>query len=362
MDVHAINGSVILGIKTWNDYKNTAMNTTQWIVLLAYLLFLCKNFKRLRAFFHMRRMYKREFFTDEQVDSIMDKVDQKVEDTQNSGQDFYYKGKKVADKQDLDLAYKYAYRKMCENKGFKFTRFGEKMLEYDCTHTEKTCKRDTTLHDYTDSYSEETLADITDGICTDVTDSSGRPIKDSDGKVKVKCKDIKYAFKVGDKSYDGQIEKDLLEEGHLYNKGDKVKIEYNAENPKLNRLKSPLNAYKGRTENSLDHLEWRPDSKKCVLAYQPLIDFCNDNELTYDRDTGKCSVNKKYCECRGVEWRSGTVDCRYRPGQKEAATVFGKSLTQGITLPPYCMADSPYIASLGPAGVAYSLYRQSKKD
>lgn len=263
----------------------------------------------------------------------MDKVDEKIEKTQEAGQDFYYYGKKVATKTDLENCYKYAYKMMCKNKGFEFSWFGDGLLDYDCSHTEKTCKRDTRLHD---NFSEEIDAEIVSATCMPVLDESGKQKIDEDKKPINKCKDVKYTFTVDGKKYEAKISEELIE-NKMFKVKDKIKVQYEPQNPELNRLKNELNRFKERTENSLDHLEWRPKDKKCVLAYQPLVDFCNDNGLTYDKNIGKCSVNKEYCECRGLEWRSGTIDCRYRPGQKETSMVFGKTMTQGVAVPPYCL-------------------------
>ena len=318
------------------------MNNRVFILLTLLLLF--RYFKRLLVFFEFCKVYKnkvhREGFENEQIqqfmddNKIMDKVDAQISETQNSGQDFYYKGKKVANKTDLDNAYKYAYKKMCESKGFKFSRFGKELNEYDCSHTEQTCKRDTKLHDL---YSKETTAIIDKTDCKEAMDDVGKPLKNTDGTPVITCKNVEYSFNVGGKKYTGKITKELLKETNkMYKKGDSIYVQYEPDNPESNRLKSTLNAFKG-SDNAMEHLEWRPKDKKCVLGFKPLVDFCNENELTYDNNIGKCSVNKKYCECRGVEWRSGTVDCRMRPGQKETSYAFGKTMTQGVAVPPYCL-------------------------
>lgn len=326
--------------------------TLRTIYMIFVIFLFMRYFKRLCVFFQMRRMKKRlEGFSNEQVSYIMDKVNQKVEDTQAAGGDFYYKGKKVANKQDLENTYKYAYRKMCESKGFKFSRFGKELLEYDCSHTEATCKRDTTLHD---NYSKEATATIDSADCAEAKDDEGKTIM-KDGKPVILCKNVQYSFKVGDKTHKGKVTNDILKDINVkFHKGDSYSIQYEPDNPDSNRLKSNLNAFK-KTDNSMDHLEWRPKEKKCVLAYQPLVEFCNEEGLTYDKNIGKCSVNKKYCECRGLEWRSGTIDCKYRPGQKETSYVFGKTMTQGIAVPAHCLSPKTHLLmALGPAGMAYA--------
>jgi hypothetical protein len=176
------------------------------------------------------------------MDIIEDKVSASIANRQNRGETLYYNGKKIATRKDFEKAMQYAYKKMCESKGFVFTHIGENMNDYRCEHTEKTCKRDSTLH-------------------------------------------------------------------------NEEKIE---------------------TDNSMDHLEWRPNVKKCVLAYKPYVKLCNENKLTYDKDIGKCEPNKKYCECRGLKWKPHTKDCQYYPGQKETSYMFGKTMTQGFMMPGYC--------------------------
>lgn len=333
------------------------------IFKLLTLLLLFRYFKRLLVFFEYCKLCKdkvrREGYENEQIqqfmddNQIMDKVDAKVEETQNSGQDFYYKGKKVVNKTDLENAYKYAYKKMCETKGFKFTRFGKELNEYDCSHTEQTCKRDTKLHD---NYSAETTAKIDKSDCKEAMDDEGKPLMNEDGTPMITCMNVEYSFDVNGKKYTGKITKELLKNiTKMMMKGDSIYVQYEPDKPESNRLKSELNAFK-QTDNTMEHLEWRPKDKQCVLAYKPLVDFCNENGLTYDKNIGKCSVNRKYCECRGLEWRSGTVDCRYRPGQKETSYMFGKTMTQGIALPPYCMSDG-HLAAMGPIGMAYAAAR-----
>ena len=322
----------------------TLLLVYRYLIKIIFIFQLCNAY---------RKTTRREGFSNEQSSWVMDKVDEKIEQTQSSGQNFYYKGKKVADKIDLENAYKYAYRKMCENKGFKFSRFGKELIEYNCSHTEETCKRDTKLHDI---YSKEATAKIDKSDCKEAIDDNGKPLENDDGSPVVTCKNVEYSFDVDGKKYTGKISKELLKETTgMMKKGDSIFVQYEPDNPESNRLKSELNAFKS-SDNAMEHLEWRPKEKKCVLAFKPLVEFCNENGLTYDKEIGKCSVNKKYCECRGVEFRSGTVDCRYRPGQKEASYAFGKTLTQGITLPPYCMSDG-HLAALGPVGLAYAAAR-----
>lgn len=169
-------------------------------------------------------------------------VSQNVEELQSQGKDVYYKGKKVANKEDIKNAMKYAYKTLCLENGFTFEQYGPETTDYRCRHTKETCNNLSTLH----------------------------------------------------------------------KKGD-------------------------AGNNFLEHLEWRPDTQNCVLGIKGYVDMCNTQGLTYDKDLGKCKPNKKYCKCRGLKWKPKTEDCQYYPGQKETSFMFGKTMTQGVAVPPSCL-------------------------
>lgn len=205
-----------------------------------YLLFLfC-------AFIIFKRKCKTEYMIEgtmneeqqKKMDKVMSQIGNFISGGQDVGRTFYWKGKQIATKEDITNAYKYAYQEMCKSKGFKFNTTGNEVLNFSCSHTEETCKRDSSF----------------------------------------------------------------------------------------------LNG--SNSKNINDHLEWRPNSKQCVIAYKDYRDFCENEKLDYDENIGQCKVNKKYCECKGVEYKSG--DCKYREGQRETATVTGKTLSQHFTRPAHC--------------------------
>ena len=207
--------------------------------LVVFLMYIC-----IRILCKSVHIY-RELYTEndtQALEIVENKSNEIINEKKSKGESMYYKGKKIADNKDYENAMKYAYKKMCEKKGFIFTRFGDNINDYRCHHTKKTCERDTILH-----------------------------------------------------------------------KEDAI-----------------------NSENSLEHLEWRANHKKCVIAYKPYIDLCNKDALTYHKDIGKCEPNKKYCECRGLKWKPHTKDCQYYPGQKETSYMFGKTMTQGFMMPINC--------------------------
>lgn len=199
----------------------------------------------------------------EQLESLLGDVGAYVSKSQEAGQQLYYKGKKIANKKDMENAYKYAYKKMCESKGFNFYSTGDEIMDFDCTHTEATCKRDSSLH------------------------------------------------------------------------------KSNSE----------------RSDNSMDHLEWRPNQNECVLAYEGYIDMCKEQELDYDNNVGRCQVTREYCECRGIDYKqsSSGPDCKLKEGQKEASYVVGKTLSQHFARPPYCITAEELVkAASFPIGLIAS--------
>ena len=87
------------------------------------------------------------------------------------------------------------------------------------------------------------------------------------------------------------------------------------------------------TGNDYDmkYLEWRGSKdglNKCVYAFSGYKERCEENALTYDKTKGQCKTNKKYCECKGVEYKDG--DCWRDPVSKAFGTVFGNTVTQGF--------------------------------
>lgn len=80
----------------------------------------------------------------------------------------------------------------------------------------------------------------------------------------------------------------------------------------------------------LQYTEWRgnrEDVNRCVYAYSGYKQRCEDDGLTYDEDLGRCKTNKRYCECKGLEYKNG--DCWRDPMSVGFGTVFGNTITQG---------------------------------
>lgn len=90
-------------------------------------------------------------------------------------------------------------------------------------------------------------------------------------------------------------------------------------------------------DTGIGYLEWRggdDEWDKCVIAYKGYKDYCIDNDLIYNPSKGKCQNFKEYCECRGAKYRNN--DCWLNPAQVGFGKAFGKTVTQGMNVAPYC--------------------------
>ena len=84
------------------------------------------------------------------------------------------------------------------------------------------------------------------------------------------------------------------------------------------------------------YAEWSNDTYggSCILASSTVRAACEENQLSYNIETGLCDINETYCKMKGADWLPNPVinmhDCVIPDGQKFLEVIFGTTVVRGI--------------------------------
>jgi hypothetical protein len=194
----------------------------------------------------------------------------------------------VATPIDIKRAYKYALKKMCDAGGYTWVEQADEFT-YDCKHTQDTCERDSvypTLTDTTPKYYEWR---------------------------KPETKDAQIAA-----SRAGQL------------------IDTST------RTLSQIAGHSSLRESS-SNINNKDTGGVCIMGNEMYRKFCEDNGLTYNKQTGKCVTNKQYCNNRCLPFCNG--DC-FRPPkswlvEQVIGTTVGRTLNCAANMATSAVCNIP---------------------
>lgn len=180
---------------------------------------------------------------------------------------------RVENDKDKKLALKYALKKVCEKRGYKWIEGGDEFT-YDCKHTEETCKRDSvypTKEGAIPQYFEWRASNS-----SDAKDVGSKTVNIMDGRPQSLSKSV------------GQ---------------------------------SSLS----ESENDINNED---AGGLCILGNERFRSFCEENGLTYNPDDGSCVTNRKYCNNRCLPFCNG--DCYLPPDSWAYEQIFGATLSRSF--------------------------------
>jgi hypothetical protein len=185
---------------------------------------------------------------------------------------------RVANETDKNRAIKFALETLCKKKGHRWIPLGGE-LEFDCKFTKKSC-----------------------------INESVYPTPEN--------KPAKYYEWRDSKSEDAQ----KVVENTLNSKSKNIDV-YDVSQETLSK-KAGLSSASQKKSDILDK------EGLCIIGNEYFRKFCEDNNLTYNKDTGACVTNEPYCLKRVLPFCDG--DCYKPPGSWLAESVLGTTLGRSL--------------------------------
>ena len=180
---------------------------------------------------------------------------------------------KVETELDRKRALKYALKKTCEKRGYRWIEGGDEFT-YDCKHTKETCKRDSVYPTKKDEIPQ--YYEWRDVNSKDAKDVASKTVNLIDNK--------------------------------------------------------PQSTSKTLGQSSLSESEYDINNEDaggiCIIGNERFRSFCEDNDLTYNPDDGSCVTNRKYCNNRCLPFCNG--DCYLPPDTWTFEQVFGTTLSRSF--------------------------------
>lgn len=174
---------------------------------------------------------------------------------------------RVGTELDNKKAVKYALEMMCKKRGYTWVQGGDEFV-YDCKHTKETCERESI---YPTSEDPNTIPKY-------------------------------YEWRKNG-------------EEEFYETGEGL-VEYGT-GRLLSATMGDSSAY-SRKEDVLKN------EGVCIIGNESFRKFCEEEELRYDKDNGKCYVSEPYCNKRALAFCNG--DCFEPPFTMITSKVFGTTI------------------------------------
>lgn len=175
----------------------------------------------------------------------------------------------VANETDIKRATKFALRKRCESKGYKWYQGADEFV-YDCKHTKETCLRDSVYNPDEEPYLY----------------LEWRPTGSEDAKAA---------------GFNGvTAERKIL--SNLLGQSSNITSEDEINNPEFEGV--------------------------CISGNVQFRKFCENEGLKYDPSTGKCTVTKEYCNSKGLEYCN--EDCFEDPGTWLLSSLLGDTVGRSL--------------------------------
>jgi hypothetical protein len=185
---------------------------------------------------------------------------------------------RVINEQDKNNAIKFALKTICKKNGHKWVSLGGE-FEFDCKFTKESCVKKSIYptpkgeppkyYEWRDSKSEDAKK-----VVENTLNSKSKNIKVTDKSQETLSKKIGL-------SSASQKSSDILDEEGL-----------------------------------------------CIVGNEYFRKFCEDNNLTYNKDTGQCVTNETYCLKRVLPFCGG--DCFKPPGSWVSEAIFGTTLGRSL--------------------------------
>lgn len=174
----------------------------------------------------------------------------------------------IANETDIKRATKFALRKRCESKGYKWYQGADEFV-YDCKHTKETCLRDSEYNP------EEPYLYL-----------EWRPTDSEDAKAA---------------GFNGvTAERQIL--SSQFGQSSNITSQNEINNPEFEGI--------------------------CISGNTQFRKFCEDEGFKYDPSTGKCTVTKEYCHSKGLEYCNG--DCFEDPGTWVLSALLGDTIGRSL--------------------------------
>lgn len=179
----------------------------------------------------------------------------------------------VATEIDHKRAVKYALERSCLDNGYKWIQYGDEFA-YDCKHVKETCERDSiypTAENSNPRYYEWRSPDTEDAKIVAARTISSKNL---------------------------QSENELLSKQY------------------------------GHSDYRASESEIAKDGV-CIIGNEMYREFCESNDLIYDKTNGKCKTSEKYCRTKCLAFCHG--DCYQSPTDKGLNYVLGNTLARSMS-------------------------------
>lgn len=189
---------------------------------------------------------------------------------------------RVANELDEKRAAKYALEKLCKEGGYQWVELGSE-FSYDCRHTKETCEKESVYPTQQDSQPKY---------------YEWRSPNSEDAKL------------MAERSINKNLSQTTSQQFNEFSKEMQTDVRHSS------------------TQQNVSDILRSDTGGVCILGNEVFRDFCEENDLEYNKDTGECKTTRKYCASKTLPYCK--EDCFQSPVDWLLTTIIGESTGRAL--------------------------------